>query len=101
MEILVPVRQFCVLVNQRRRIWCPPGLVEAGKNLFFVLLITIIYTFLLCFTEPGVEVDTCVLKMRASSLKETFCILMFLELLFLPKMTTVKDRYIPVNFNTH
>lgn len=64
---------------------------------YFVLLIAIIYTFLLCFTEPGVEVGTCVLKTRAISLKETFCILMFLEFLFLPKMTTEKDRYIPVN----
>lgn len=76
-----------------------PGSCRGRKKLVFhfVLLITIIYTSLLCFTEPGVEVGTCVLKTRASSLKETFCILMFLELSFLPKMTTEKDRYIPVN----
>lgn len=68
-------------------------MVQERKLVFyFVLHIAIIYTFLLCFTEPGAEVGTCILKkMRASSLKETFHALMSLELLSPSKTTPEKD----------
>lgn len=70
MEILVLVRQFSILVNEGRRIWCLLDPVEAEKwsrkkHLCFILFYPLESFTPFCFAlEPGAEVGTCVLKSK-------------------------------------
>lgn len=83
MEILVLVRQFSILVNEGRRIWCLLDPVEAEKwsrkkHLGLILFCPLGSFTPFCFAlQPGAEVGTCVLKSKVQFSKRTLIYKLF------------------------